>query len=68
MDLIPISENQMINIDLIEAIDIRKVKGQRIFTITIGGKAYTPDIDSMKLLELLVKKGIAKSTNQFFSV
>jgi len=68
MDLIAISDNEMINIDLIEAITIRKIKGHKIFTITIGGKAYTPDLDSAKLLELLVKKGIAKSTNQFFSV
>jgi len=68
MDLVPISDNEMINVDLIEAITIKKARGQKIFTITIGGKSYTPDLDSTKLLELLIKKGVAKSTNQFFAV
>ena len=68
MDLIPISESQLINADLIEAVEFRKVKGQKVFSIVVGGKSYTPDVDSTDLLSLLIKKGVVKSTNQFFAI
>jgi len=68
MDLIAISDNRMINIDLIESIEITTVNKKKRFTLVVGGRDYTPDLDSTKLLELLLKKGTVKSTNQFFSV
>jgi len=68
MDLMPISKTEMINIDLIESIEVRMFRGKKMFKITIGGKQYTPDLDSMELLSMLVKKGTVKSTHQFFSV
>ena len=68
MDLIAISDNRMINVDLIESIEITTVGGKKRFTLTIGGRDYTPDLDSTKLLELLLKRGTVKNTSQFFSV
>jgi len=68
MDLIAISENRMVNVDLIESIEINTIKGNKVFTLVIGGKSYTPDLAGADLLELLLKRGTIKSTNQFFSV
>lgn len=68
MDLITISKTEMINIDLIESIEVKTFRGKKMFKITIGGKQYTPDVESSELLGLLLKKGVVKSTNQFFSV
>ena len=68
MDLIRISDNQMINADLIESVETRTVKGQRMITLVVGGKSYTPDMDSMELMKLLIKSGVSKSSNQFFAV
>ena len=68
MDLIQISKTEVVNVDLIEAILTRKVKDQTIITLVIGGKSYTPDMDSIELLKSLISKGTVKATNQFFAV
>ena len=68
MDLISISEGLLINVDMIEAIEVRKVKGQKIFNIVIGGKSYTPTVDSTILLQTLIRSGATKAVNQFFAV
>lgn len=68
MDLIPISENIMINVDLIESIEIRKSKNEKMIVITVGGKQHIPTLDANELLKHLIKSGAGKVTNQFFSV
>jgi hypothetical protein len=69
MDLVAISSNEMINVDLIEAIEIRKnKKGDKSIILTVGGKQYIPEIDQMELLKSLIKSGVSNSANQFFSV
>ncbi len=67
MDLIPISDNTLINPDQIEAIEMRKVKGEKTFVIIIGGKSYIPDVDSAQLLKDLVLGGL-RLNEQFFAV
>jgi len=67
MELIPISDNTLINPEQIEAIEMRKVKGEKTFVIIIGGKSYIPSVDSAQLLKDLVLGGM-KLSEQFFSV
>lgn len=67
MELIPISENTLINPEQIEAVEMRKVKGEKTFVLIIGGKSYIPNVDSAKLLKDLVLGGM-RLNEQFFSV
>ena len=67
MQLIPISDNTLINPEQIEAVEMRKVKGEKTFVIIIGGKSYIPSVDSAKLLKDLVLGGM-RLNEQFFSV
>ncbi len=68
MDLIPVSKNILVNIDLIESVEIRERKGNKTIVISVGGRQYVPDIDSSEILQQLVKKGSNKLVNQFFAV
>jgi hypothetical protein len=68
MNLIPISKDTMINVDMIESIEIRKIKGDKTIVITIGGKQHIPTIDSHEILKSLITSGAAKATKQFFAV
>ena len=69
MDLIPIGDNKLINVDRIDSIEVRKLKnGEKQFVIIVGGQAHTPDGDPKDLLRTLVANGAGKATNQFFSV
>ena len=68
MDLIPISENTLINIDNIDSIEVRKIKGEKQFVIIVGGKSYIPEGDVRELMMSLIKSGASKATNQFFSI
>lgn len=67
MELIPISENTLINPEQIEAVEMRKVKGEKTFVLIIGGKSYIPNVDSAQLLKDLVLGGM-KMNEQFFAV
>ena len=67
MELIPISEGTLINPEQIEAVEMRKVKGEKTFVIIIGGKSYIPEVDSAQLLKHLVLGGM-KLNEQFFSI
>ena len=67
MELIPISDGTLINPELIEAVEMRKVRGEKTFVLIIGGKSYIPSVDSAQLLKHLVLGGM-KMNEQFFSV
>lgn len=68
MNLIAISDNEMINADNIDSIQIRKSKGEKMIVITVGGKQYIPTINATELLKALIKGGASQMANQFFSV
>jgi len=67
MQLIAISENILINPELIESIEIIKVNERNTFIINIGGKSHVPTKDPDELLALLISGGM-KMHDQFFSV
>ncbi len=68
MNLIAISDNEMINADNIDSIEIRKSKEGKMIVITVGGKQHIPKIDSAQLLKALIKGGASQMANQFFAV
>ena len=68
MDLIPISDNVLINVERIDSIEVRKVKGEKQFILIVGGKSYIPEGNVSDLMKSLITCGASKATNQFFSV
>ena len=67
MELIAITDNVLINPEQIEAVELRKVKGEKTFVIVVGGKSYIPTVDNAVLLKSLILGGM-KLNEQFFAV
>jgi len=67
MQLIPISDDVLVNVDKISVVEIRKRKTGQALSVTVEGKTFEVTVDPGALLIELKRAGI-DMTKQFFSV
>lgn len=58
MNLIKISENVLVNPEMIETVEFRIVNGQKMLVVMIGGNQYIADVSPTDLMEELISAGI----------
>ena len=67
MQLIPISEDVLVNVEKISVVEIRKRKNGKSLSVTVEGKTFEVQVDPGSLLVELKRAGV-DMTKQFFSV
>ncbi len=67
MQLIPISEDVLINPDKISTVEIRRKKGNNTISVTIEGRTHEVSVNPGMLLAELKRVGVDMS-KQFFAV
>jgi hypothetical protein len=67
MQLIPISEDILINPDKISVVEVKKRKAGTIVAVIVDGRTYEATVNTGTLLAELRRAGVDLS-NQFFSV
>ncbi len=73
MSFVPISDNDLVNIDRIDMVRMESVKfgddSKRIITVMVGGFSYKIEDKYLDTaLKLLLPKGGSNLTKQFFSI
>lgn len=67
MQLIPISEDVLVNVEKISVVEIRKKKSGNAIAVVVDGRTFEVTVDAGLLLSELKRAGI-DMTKQFFAV
>ena len=65
MNLIKISDNVLVNPDMIETVEFRIRNGQKMLVVMIGGNQYISDFSPTDLMEGLISAGV-KTDNKIW--
>lgn len=66
MQLVKIDDNVLVNPDMIECIEFKRIDGKKVLVVMINGRQYIASVKVPDLLSDLIKAGMT-ANDQFFT-
>lgn len=66
MQLVKIDDNVLVNPDMIECIEFKRIDGKKVLVVMINGRQYIASVKVPDLLSDLIKAGMT-ANDQFFA-